>query len=139
MCSTSLIRSAGPVTDSPGETEERLSDVQIITAGAAEDIFNLNDDLVKLVVYSIISIRRDHERFMDMGTGQVVVTDRMTGEDFINWKIAEYLQKPGKNYVPADNQYLRIHYAVVRRWPREPIRFEERQVEAIREISNNLK
>ena len=115
-----------------------LSDVQIMASTQADDIFDLNDEMVKFVVYSIISVRRDHERFMDKGTGQVVVTDRMTGDDFINWKIAEFLQDPGSNYEPEDNQYLRMHYAVVRRWPREPLRFEERQIEVMRRISDNL-
>lgn len=110
----------------------------ITTGGTQDDIFDLRDELVKLVVYSIISVRRDYERFMDMGTGQVVVTDSMTGDDFGNWMIARYLQNPGKNYESEDRQYLRIHYAVVRRWPREPLRFEERQIEQIRRIGEKL-
>ena len=114
-------------------------DIQITMGGNADDIFDLNDEQVKLVVYSIVSVRRDYERFMDQGTGQLVVTRRMTGDDFIGWRIAEYLQNPGQNYEPEDNQYLRIHYAVVRRWPREPMRFEERQIDVMRKISNNLK
>jgi hypothetical protein len=99
-------------------------------------IYDLDDDLIKFVVYSIVSVRRDHERFMEGGTGQLVVTDRMSGERFMGWKIAEYLQDHGCD--PADRQYLRVHYAVVRRWPREPLRFEERQIEALQTIRNQL-
>ncbi len=64
------------------------TNLQIANTGQTDDYFNLNDDLVKFVVYSIISVRRGHERFMDGGTGQVVVTDRMDGDTFIGWKIA---------------------------------------------------
>jgi hypothetical protein len=99
-------------------------------------IYDLDDDLVKFVVYSIVSVRRDHERFMEGGTGQLVVTDRMSGDTFMAWKIAQYLQDHGCD--PADHQYLRVHYAVVRRWPREPLRFEERQIEAIQAINHQL-
>src|SRR5712671_1038422 len=145
-----------------------MSDLQITTAGGSDDIYNLDDDLVKLVVYSIISVRRDCERFLEKATGQIVVTDSMRGEDFMNWMIAKYLQSIEKDqsaskdvktdkdqsapkdvkpesdckdakYTCEDRKYLRIHYAVVRRWPREPMRFEERQVEEIRKISRYLK
>lgn len=101
-----------------------------------DSYYDLNDDMVKFVVYSIISIRRDHERFMEGGTGQVVVTNRMSGETFMAWKIAEFVQNQGCD--PADHNYLRMHYAVVRRWPREPLRFEERQIQAMRAINDQL-
>ena len=112
------------------------TNIQIANTGQPDDYFNLNDDLVKFVVYSIISVRRDHERFMNGGTGQVVVTDRMDGDTFMAWKIAEYVQR--NECDPEDHPYLRMHYAVVRRWPREPLRFEERQIEAIQAIHHQL-
>jgi len=118
-----------------------LAQLQIAahSQGANQDkdrLYDLDDDLIKFVVYSIISVRRDHERFMEGGTGQVVVTNRMTGTDFMVWKIGEYVKNHGCD--PADHQYLRMHYAVIRRWPREPLRFEERQVDAIRAIHDQL-
>jgi hypothetical protein len=115
--------------------------LQIVAGGRQSEkesdrIYDLDDDLVKFVVYSIISVRRDHERFMEGGTGQLVVTDRMSGDAFVGWKISEYIQNHGCD--PADHQYLRVHYAVVRRWPRQPLRFEERQIEAIGAIHEQL-
>ncbi|HSM84520.1 MAG TPA: hypothetical protein VLT16_00155 [Candidatus Limnocylindrales bacterium] len=115
--------------------------LQIVARGRQTEpdpdrIYDLDDDLVKFVVYSIVSVRRGHERFMDGGTGQLVVTDRMSGDTFMGWKISEYVQNHGCD--PADHQYLRVHYAVVRRWPRQPLRFDERQIEAMQSINDQL-
>lgn len=54
---------------------------------------NLNDDMVKLVAYSIVSIRREDERVLDGGEGTVLIVEPMTEETFSAYIIAHYLQQ----------------------------------------------
>jgi hypothetical protein len=35
-------------------------------------------------------------------------------------------------------KYLRVYYVVSHRWPREPMKFEEREIGVLRGIRNNL-
>lgn len=114
---------------------------------------SLEDDTVKLVAYSIVSLRRGHERILDGGEGSVIVTDRMTGKEFMSWIVAKYLQQevdvpgqPGKKQrrgdpklLPAEElKYLRVYYVVSNRWPREPLEFEEKQVRVLKEIRDEI-
>jgi hypothetical protein len=101
--------------------------------------------MVKLVSYNIVSIRRGAERVMPFGSNAVIVTDSMSEETFISWIIARYLQSEEYRNLPAreklsdeDRKYLRVNYGVGRRWPREPLEFEERQVEVLQEIGDAL-
>jgi len=101
---------------------------------------SLNDDMVKLVAYTIVSIKRDAEKVMPGGSDTIVVTDRMTTEAFTTWVIAQYLkkedyQKLSEEEQRAHSKYLRVDYAVSRRWPRQPLEYEERQVSALKRIS----
>jgi hypothetical protein len=57
-----------------------------------EDPYNLDDNKVKLVAYSIVSVRRGHERVMPGGEGTVIITSRMTPETFASYIIGRYLQ-----------------------------------------------
>lgn len=106
---------------------------------------SLDDELVKLVAYTIVSVKRGDERVMPGGMGTLIVTDSMSREAFVAWIIARYLQS--KAYVALDRseklsrddrKYLRVDYAVGRRWPREPLEFEERQIEVLEQISDAL-
>jgi hypothetical protein len=54
---------------------------------------NLNDDMVKLVAYAIVSVRRGHERILDGGEGTLLVKGKMTQDAFTSYVIARYLQK----------------------------------------------
>lgn len=115
-------------------------------------IDDLSDDTVKLVAYTIVSVKRDEERVMPGGEGTLVVTDGMSGEAFVTWIIAKYMQSeefrkdayPGlgreewEKRARAERKYLRVHYVVSRRWPRQPLKFEERQTEALGEIRDAL-
>lgn len=126
------------------------------------DIYSLDDEMVKLVAYTIVSIKRDEEKVMEgeQSEGSIVVTDRMSGEAFAAWMIANYMQaelatidQKRKN-APDDKEkraieeqlkelekerkYLRVYFVVSTRWPREPKKFEEREVEVLREIKEKL-
>jgi len=54
---------------------------------------SLNDDMVKLVAYSIVSIRREDERVLDGGEGTVLIVEPMTDETFTAYIIGHYLQQ----------------------------------------------
>ena len=113
---------------------------------------DLNDDTVKLVVYTIVSVRRDAERIMPEGRDQLVITDNLSGEAFVAWIITGYIRKrldgvadksaserrQFEQELEAERKYLRVHYVVSRRWQREPMKFEERQIEVLKEISQAL-
>ena len=39
---------------------------------------------------------------------------------------------------PGEERFLRVHFAVIRRWPREPIKHEERQQAVLEQIRDQL-
>jgi hypothetical protein len=117
-----------------------------------EELPSLRDGSVKLVAYTIVSVKRDEERVMPGGEGTIVVTENMTGAAFVSWIVARYVQSEGyrKDAYPGladaekerkaseEQKYLRVYYVVSHRWPREPLRFEEREVEALGGIRDAL-
>jgi len=118
---------------------------------AASALTSLEDDTVKLVAYTIVSLQRGQERIMDGGQGSVIVTDSMTGNAFIQWIIGKYMQeevdvpchpKPKQRRAELikreELQYLRVYYVVSNRWPREPLKFEQNQVKVLREIRDEM-
>jgi hypothetical protein len=118
---------------------------------SASALTSLEDDAVKLIAYSIVSLKRGHERILDGGEGSVIVTDRMTGKAFMSWIVAKYLQdevdvpgQPGRkqrrgDLIPGDElKYLRVYYVVSNRWPREPLEFEQKQVRVLKEIRDEI-
>ena len=115
---------------------------------------SLNDDMVKLISYTIVSIKRDAERIMPGGSDSILVMDNMSSDAFTSWLLARYLQstdykkllednkrkttKEAEKFQEEDAKYLRIDYVVRHRWPRQPKDFEERQVEVLRQIGQVL-
>lgn len=119
----------------------------------ASDLTNLEDDSVKLVAYTIVSLKRGHEKILDGGEGSVLVTERMTGKAFTSWILAKYMQqeidnpkKPGSKIRRGDPEllpredlkYLRVFYVIPTRWPREPLEFEQKQIRTLREIRDEM-
>lgn len=112
---------------------------------------DLQDDTVKLIAYTIVSLKRDLERIMDGGKDSIVITENMTGEAFASWILAKYLQQTvpdpadPKNKVPRSKlihpdelKYLRVYYVVSHRWTREPMKFEEREIGVLEGIRDRL-
>lgn len=114
---------------------------------------SLADDMVKLVAYTIVSLKRGHERVMTGGEGTVIVTDNMTGKAFISWILAKYLQEevevkePGnpparkpraETLTAGELKYLRVYYVVSTRWPRFSLAFESEQVKVLKGIRDEL-
>lgn len=107
--------------------------------------YDLDDETVKLVAYTIVSIQRDRERVMKKGAGTVVVTERLSAEAFASWRIAEYLASDDYKGLdeedrlgPSEEKYLRVDYVVSRRWPRQSRAFERRQLAALEGIRDAL-
>ena len=113
--------------------------------GQATAITDLNDDAVKLVAYTLVSVKRDEERVLPKGTDQVVITSALSEEAFVAYVVGQYFQSKGykeltktEKVKEEDRKYIRVHYVVSRRWPREPIRFEERQIDALGRIRDAI-
>ena len=77
---------------------------------------NLSDDMVKLVAYAIVSVRRGHERILEGGEGTLLVVGQMTADSFTSFIIGRYLQQEVskddkeeaiKELINALDQYLR--------------------------------
>lgn len=115
-----------------------------IAPPAFGDFTRLDDDMVKLVAYTIVSLRRGHEQIMPNGEDQVLVKQSMTPESFVAMLISDYVAK--RDWAPdlteeefnTHRRYLRVYYVVSQRWPKEPMRYEERQIKVLEEIKDRM-
>lgn len=129
---------------------------------------DLHDDMLKLVRYKILFVKREFEAAFD--EDEDLVSDNMDASAFTAWKIAQFIQDlkaegdrrvrvPSKwgtrypsvqreNYVrdgyligfpPEDKKYLRVYYEVLDRYPREKFKYEEQQIEVLREIRDEMR
>lgn len=121
---------------------------------------DLRDDMLKLVRYKVLFVKREYEHaFLEQ---EELVSENMDGTSFTAWKVAEFIQTLGKRStrVPSkwgktypedyregdvltglpdeDKMYLRIFYEVLDRYPREKFEYEERQIKVLEEIRNKL-
>lgn len=99
---------------------------------------NLNDDMVKLVQYAIVSIKRREESILtetmkgDSLQGRPLLyleTDNLTGDGFSNARIADWVRDNPEAARKADLDSLRVYYDVVGRWPRSSLKFEEERLD----------
>jgi len=140
---------------------------------------NLNDDMLKLVRYKILFVKREYETAFD--EREDLVSDNMSSSAFTAWKIAEFVQNIHDYRLPAkwenrsypeswdrpdtyflsdkdradakyaklpenrlkalpeeDKKYLRVYFEVLERYPREKFKYEEQQIEILREIAKKL-
>jgi len=123
---------------------------------------DLQDDMLKLVRYKILFVRRDFEHAFP--EREDLVYDSMDGSAFAAWKVAEFIQElqKGETAVPAkwltrgypeaqyvrngqliglddeDKKYLRVYYEVLERYVREKFYYEEQQIEILRKIAENM-
>ena len=94
---------------------------------------------VKLVEYTIVSIKRCNERIITKG--EVIYSDDMSDESFATWVIALYLQEPGHEPIPhEDKKYLRVYHHVLESWP-QPSKdcCDDRQVDVLRDIERAIR
>lgn len=97
---------------------------------------NLCDDMVKLVQFAIVSVRRDlydldrPER--PLWSGTEVISDNLREMDFSSYIIARYCNR----IPPRDRPYVRVWYQVLERWPKPCLNYEERQLTELRRIAD---
>jgi len=129
---------------------------------------DLHDDMLKLVRYKVLFVRREYE--VAFPEKEDLVSDNMDGSAFTAWKIAEFIQElqrgetsvpakwvdkgypknsesSGSSFVkdgkllglpPEDKKYLRVYYQVLERYPREKFKYEEQQIRVLEEIRDKL-
>ncbi len=101
--------------------------------------------MVKLVAYTIVSVRRNHERVMPRGEGTLIVAEDLSEDRFIAFIVSRYLGSSEYAGLPdeqklqgEDRKCLRVHYTVTHRWPKEPLRHAERQIRILTEIRDHI-
>jgi hypothetical protein len=123
---------------------------------------NLQDEMLKLVRYKILFVRREYEAAFP--EQEDIVSDNLDGDAFSAWKVAEFIQDldrsetriPArwleKGYPPEefrrgdfltgipheDKKYLRVYYEVLERYAREKFKYEEQQIRVLEEIRDKV-
>jgi hypothetical protein len=145
-----LGNSAEIIQQMPQEENRKMSDK------------DLRDDMLKLVRYKVLFVKRDYEHvFYEK---EELVHDNITEADYIGWKIAEFIQNLHKEEVPEtwrkkgyprvvkddeekpkinkldedDKKYLRVYFEVLDRYTRERFKYEEEQIDVLKEIRDRL-
>jgi hypothetical protein len=123
---------------------------------------DLRDDMLKLVRYKILFVRREYE--VAFPEQEDIVSDNMDGDAFSAWKVAEFIQDLHRGEIPIparweeqnypapefrkgqylngiphdDKKYLRVYYQVLERFPREKFKYEEQQIRVLEEIRDQV-
>ena len=123
---------------------------------------DLRDDLLKLVRYKILFVRREYE--VAFPEQEDIVSDNMDGDAFSAWKVAEFIQDLHRGETPVpirweeqnyptpefrkngyltgipheDKKYLRVYFQVLERFPREKFKYEEQQIRVLEEIRDKV-
>lgn len=67
---------------------------------------DLSDDMLKLVRYKILFVKRDYE--VAFPEREELVHDNMTAEGFAAWKVAEFIQRLNREEIP--DKWRKKHY-----------------------------
>jgi hypothetical protein len=148
------------VQPAPKSKEEiHLAPIDNSPTGLDKD---LRDDMLKLVRYKVLFVRREFE--VAFREREDLVSDNLDASAFTAWKIAEFIQDLQKgtttvpqkwrdrNYPPKgfsdgdaltgipheDKKYLRVYYEVLERYPREKFKYEEEQIKVLEDIRDTL-
>jgi hypothetical protein len=123
---------------------------------------NLSDDMLKLVRFKVLFVKRDYE--VAFPEQEELVYDNMTDTAFTAWKVAEFIQSLDETNVPQkwlrkqypphrqevhgrwfihslpedDKKYLRVYFEVMQRYAREKFKGDERKVEELENIRRIL-
>lgn len=91
---------------------------------------DLNNDLIKLIRYVVVTIVRGDEQVVE--SGLKIATEAMTSEAFVAWVVSELGGRPA---YPLDaDQYLRVTYRVLESWPKQDLNYEEKQLRLLHGI-----
>ena len=146
-------------TETTHQKEEQLLSTDGNSANGLDK--DLHDDMLKLVRYKVLFVRREYE--VAFPEKEDLVPDNMDGAAFTAWKIAEFIQDVEKKLVRApqkwvdkkypremkagdfldtipheDKKYLRVYYEVLERYPREKFKYEEQQIKVLEDIRDKL-
>jgi hypothetical protein len=97
---------------------------------------NLRDDTLKLVRYKVLFVKREHEKAFP--EEEDLVSENMDDSAFAAWKVAEFIQNHPNQIAEDDKKYLRIHYQVLERYPREKFKYEENQIKVLEDIRDKI-
>jgi hypothetical protein len=153
---TKPTRSAGDGTSGHGAENLHLQKEEIRMPDT-----NLSDEMLKLVRYKVLFVKRDYETaFPEV---EELVHENMSSATYTGWKIAEFIQGlhngrtdipkkwtdyPSKEYrrdgkltgfPEGDKKYLRVYFEVLDRYVREEFKYEEDQIDVLKEIRDALK
>jgi len=123
---------------------------------------DLSGDMLKLVRYKVLFVRREFE--VAFPEHEDFVSDNLTESSFVAWKIAEFIQDLEARTMPVpskwrskqypagmttgeflkgipheDKKYLRVYFEVLERYPREAFKYEEQQIRVLGQIRDALK
>lgn len=92
-------------------------------------------NLVKLVEYTVVSVRRGGRRDEERAEmKQRVITDCTSMEEFRNEVLIDY----ARDHKDSDGKYLRVYLRVLACWRKEDFDFEEDQLHALHEIRHSI-
>jgi len=126
---------------------------------------DLHDDMLKLVRYKILFVKRDLEYAFP--EKEELISENTDAAGYTAWKVAEFIQKLRETPIPEkwrskkyprevpetsppgpspaineldeeDKKYLRVYFEVLERYPRERFRYEERQIEVLEQIRDKI-
>jgi len=89
---------------------------------------------LRLIEYTLVSIRRGDERILHHG--QRLVRTSMTQCEFDAVVIAEWVAEHG--FLPGEGIYLRVCSQIKCTWEKQPLYYEERQLDILQQISNKI-
>lgn len=142
-------------------TSTTVDTQRLTTEATAMDKDLSNKDMLKLVRYKILFIKREYEHAFP--EQEDLVPDEMDSSAFTAWKVAEFIQTLAKGKTPIpdkwkdypkpdhrsgnyliglddeDKKYLRVYYEVLDRYPREKFKHEEEQIKVLKDIRTELK
>jgi hypothetical protein len=130
---------ASPITESHPAAQIADSNNYSFTSGT-EKLTNeemtkmdqtLNNDMVKLVRYEILSLDRGHEELLVPSTTELV-KDAIEDASYIAQKIAQWPDKT-KGY-----QFVQVNFRKEAEFERKDLKFEEKQLDVLREIRDNI-
>lgn len=151
-----------------GTSSRRAEDTHVITPKEERKMpdRDLSDDMLKLVRYKVLFVKRDYEQAFP--EKEELVSENTDAAGYTAWKIAEFIQdlpnteiprkwqdkkyprdvgftsppdsSPKINSLPEDDKkYLRVYYEVLERYTRERFKYEERQIEVLEQIRDKMK
>jgi hypothetical protein len=122
---------------------------------------DLSNDMLKLVRYKILFVKRDYE--VAFPEREELVSDNLTSTAYTGWKIAEFIQNLDEIDAPAkwrdqkyprdfgnakdirirklpedDKKYLRVYFEVLDSYVREQFKYEEDQIDVLKEIRDAI-